>query len=139
PGASRVPLGRVPRTRPARDRHLADAGERALRDAGCDAVLAFRHALRCDVYLPHGGLVEDAWAARDAANGGATFLARLAARGSRKRRFFVECERALLGGDRVPRVVALSRTLAQRIGSVYPATRPRLTVIPNGVDASQFD
>src|SRR5262250_936356 len=61
-GATRVALGHVPRTRPARDRHLADAGEKALRAAGCDTVYAIRHALRCDVYLPHGGLVEDAWA-----------------------------------------------------------------------------
>jgi hypothetical protein len=106
PGATRVDLGRVPRSRPSRDRHLADAGERALRAAGCDTVFAVRHALRCDVFLPHGGLVEDAWAARDAARGGASLLSRIAARWSRKRRFFVEAERALLGCPTGPRVVA---------------------------------
>ena len=85
PGAAAVPLGAVPRSRPARDRHLAVAGERALREAGCGVVFAARHALACDVYLPHGGLVADAWAARDAARGGAGLLARLAARFSAKR------------------------------------------------------
>src|SRR5687768_9622127 len=47
------------RSRPARDRAFATVGEATLRAAGCDVVLAFRHALACDVYLPHGGLVED--------------------------------------------------------------------------------
>jgi len=56
----------APRRRPARDRAFAEVGEATLRAAGCDVVLAFRHALRCDVYLPHGGLVEDALAALDA-------------------------------------------------------------------------
>ena len=139
PRAKRVALGRVPRTRPARDRHLADVGERALRAAGCDVVLAVRHALRCDVYLPHGGLVADAWAARDASRGGAGPLARLAARWSRKRRFFLDAERALLGAASGPRVVAVSRGLAARIGAVYPTARARTVVVPNGVDADRFD
>lgn len=56
----------APRRRPARDRVLATQGERRLREAGCDVVLAFRHVLACDVYLPHGGLVADA---QDAAAG----------------------------------------------------------------------
>jgi len=138
PGATSVPLGRVPVMRPARDRHLAVVGERALRDAGCDVVFAVRHALACDVYLPHGGLVADAYAARDASRGGAGFLSRLAAGLSRKRRFFLRAEQALLSNRAGPRVVAVSRALAMRIASVYPAARGRVTVVPNGVDTDRF-
>lgn len=138
PGVAAVPLGAVPRSRPARDRHLAVAGERALRDAGCTVVFAVRHALACDVYLPHGGLVADAWAARDASRGGAGLFARLAARFSTKRAFFLEAERALLSRADGPRVIAVSRTLAMRIASVYPAARGRVTVVPNGVDVEHF-
>lgn len=138
PGVRAVPLGRVPRRRPSRDRHLALAGVAALRDAGCDVVYAVRHALACDVYLPHGGLVADAWAARDAARGGAGRFARLAARWSRKRRFFREAEAALLAGDAGPRVIAVSRALGARIASVYPKCAGRIVVVGNGVDADRF-
>lgn len=138
PGVEPVALGRVPRGRPARDRHLATAGPAALRAAGCDVVYAVRHALACDVYLPHGGLVADAWAARDATHGAPGPLGRLAAWASRKRRFFLEAERALLGGPTGPRVIALSRLVARRVADVYPAARARVTVVPNGVDTERF-
>jgi len=132
-----VPSARGGRAR--RDRALALDGERALRDAGCDRVFAIRHALACDVYLPHGGLVADASAARDACRGGATFLDRVARRFSRKRAFFEDAERALLAGPTGPTVVALSHALARRIVARYPASKPRVTVVPNGVDVDHFD
>ena len=138
-GVTRVDVGSAPRSRPARDRHLAVEGPRALRAAGCDVVLAVRHALSCDAYLPHGGLVGDAWAARDESRGGASLLDRIAARWSRKRAFLLECERALLDGPTGPRVVALSHAFAARLARVYPAARRRATVVPNGVDVERFD
>lgn len=139
PPGSETLLLRAPRRRPARDRFLAEEGERRLRQAGCDVLLALRHALACDVYLPHGGLVDDALAAHDAALGPAGLLTRLARALSRKRRFFLEAERALLGGASGPRVIALSQRLAERIATRYPAARARTLVIPNGVDVAHFD
>ncbi len=138
-GVERVEVPAARGGRPRRDRALAVDGERALREAGCDAVIAFRHALRCDVYMPHGGLVEDAWRARDEALGAPGFFGRLARRFSRKRAFFLEAERALLGSPEGPRVIAVSRALAARIVAAYPAARARTTVVPNGVDSTAFD
>lgn len=128
----------APRSRPARDRVLATQGERRLREAGCDVVLAFRHVLACDVYLPHGGLVADAQAAADASRGGVGLLARLARALGGKHAFWLEAEQALLGGREGPRVVALSRGLAARIAQAYPAAAGRTVVIPNGVDTERF-
>lgn len=128
----------APRRRPARDRAFAAVGEATLRAAGCDVVLAFRHAPRCDVYLPHGGLVADALAAHDAAAGGVGLLTRLARAWSGKQRFFLEAERALLGASAGPRVIALSRREAERMAVRYPAAAPRITVVPNGVDVAHF-
>jgi UDP-glucose:(heptosyl)LPS alpha-1,3-glucosyltransferase len=139
PGVVAVDVGRVPRSRPARDRAFARQGEAALRAAGADVVLAFRHAPRCDVYFPHGGLVEDAWRAAAAARGGEGRLRRIASALSRKRGFFREAEHAVLGGERGPRVIALSRALAGRIASRFPGARARTTVVPNGVDSDRFD
>src|SRR5207249_4377706 len=109
-----------------------------LRAARCDVVLAIRHALVCDVYLPHGGLVGDALAAHDASSR-ASAPARWWAKRSPKRDFFLEAERALLGAPEGPRVIAVSHALAARIGTVFPGTRTRTTVIPNGVDSDRFD
>ena len=139
PGVDRVAVPGARGRRPARDRALAVEGVRALRDAGCDRVLAVRHALACDVYLPHGGLVEDAWAGQDAARGGVPGYVTFARRFSAKRRFFLEAERALLGGDEGPVVVAVSRALALRIGTRYPKAKRRIRVVTNGVDSDRFD
>jgi UDP-glucose:(heptosyl)LPS alpha-1,3-glucosyltransferase len=138
PAGVRTIRVRAPRRRPARDRVLATEGERLLREAGCDRVLAVRHALRCDVYLPRGGLVGDALAANDRARGGASPLRRWARALSGKHRFFAEAEAALLDGREGPRVIALSRALAERVRTLYPASARRVTVIPNGVDAARF-
>jgi UDP-glucose:(heptosyl)LPS alpha-1,3-glucosyltransferase len=138
-GVAAVDVPGVPRSRPARDRAFAERGEAALRERGADVVLAFRHAPRCDVYFPHGGLVEDAWRAAAAARGGDGLWRRLAARVSRKRAFFLEAERAVLGASEGPRVLALSRALAARIGARYPAARGRTAVVQNGVDSDRFD
>jgi UDP-glucose:(heptosyl)LPS alpha-1,3-glucosyltransferase len=138
PGVDRVAV-EAPAGRPARDRALATTGERRLREAGCDVVLAVRHATACDVYLPHGGLVEDAWAARDRSRGGVGVFARIARRFSAKRGFFLEAERALLGGPHGPRVIAVSQGVAMRIATRYPPAKPRTTVVPNGVDSDRFD
>jgi UDP-glucose:(heptosyl)LPS alpha-1,3-glucosyltransferase len=129
---------RAPRRRPARDRAFALRGVEALRGARCDAVLAIRHALSCDVYLPRGGLVADARAAQDRSRGGPRPGARLLRRVLGKERFFLEAEAALLADPKGPRVVALSRALEARMRALYPATRGRIVVIPNGVDVERF-
>ncbi len=126
-------------SRATRDRALAIDGEKALRDAGCDRVFAIRHALRCDVYLPHGGLVADAFAARDDCRGGVGAWTRFARRFSGKRAFFEEAERQLLGQREGPVVVALSQALRGRMSVRFPAARSRIVVVPNGVDTDRFD
>ena len=139
PGVTRVAVGRARGTRVRRDRAFALDGVKALRGAGADRVLAVRHALSCDVYLPHGGLVADAFAARDAARGGVTGLTTLLRRLSGKRRFFEDAERALLDDPKGPVVIALSNALARRIVRRHPAAKGRVKVIPNGVDVERFD
>ena len=114
----------APRRRPARDRALAVEGEKALRAAGCDVVLGIRHTTACDVYLPHGGLVLDALAAHDMAEGPPGFFARAFGGAIAKREFFVEAERALLAPEAGPKVIALSNALKARISSVYPYASP---------------
>jgi UDP-glucose:(heptosyl)LPS alpha-1,3-glucosyltransferase len=131
---------RAPSRRPARDRAFAVAGTKALRDAGCDVVYAVRHAPGCDVVLPHGGLVADAIHRRDAARGRRPGALRTLLRAlSGKTRWFLEAERAMLGGARGPRVVAVSGLVLQRIAETYPAARSRTVVVWNGVDAARFD
>jgi UDP-glucose:(heptosyl)LPS alpha-1,3-glucosyltransferase len=129
----------APRRRPARDEALAVEGEKALRAAGCDVVLAIRHAYACDVYLPHGGLVLDALAAHDAAEGPPGWFARTFGGALAKREFFLEAERVLLSEEEGPKVIALSNALKARIAAVYPHAKPRTFVIPNGVDSDRFD
>lgn len=128
----------APRRRPARERVFARDGAARLRADGAEVVLAFRHALDCDVYLPHGGLVDDARAAGDAAAGGAGPLARLARALAGKQRFFREAEQALLGPSTGPLVIAVSHRLAERIAARYPGAAARTRVVPNGVDAQHF-
>jgi UDP-glucose:(heptosyl)LPS alpha-1,3-glucosyltransferase len=138
-GVTRCEVDGAPARRPARDRYFAEAGGRALREVGCDVVLAVRHALDCDVYLPHGGLVEDALAARNEAWRSPTWWAALSRKFSRKRDFFLEAERTLLAGNEGPKVIAVSNGLAARIAQVYPAAKARTVVVPNGVDSERFD
>lgn len=124
--------------RPARDARFAEEGEAALRAAGCDVVMAVRHAPRCDVYLPHGGLVVDARAAKDRARG-VTWGRRLARRlGDARLRFFLAMEQELLGRPEGPLVICVSEQLRQRVRTVYPAAASRLVVVPNGVDIERF-
>ncbi len=124
--------------RPGRDARFAARGEAALRDAGCDVVLAVRHTARCDVLILHGGLVGDARAAKDRARGAGAWH-RLARRfGDRRHRWFVEVEREALGGAEGPRVIAVSDAQARRIRAVYPNAAQRIVTVPNGVDAERF-
>jgi UDP-glucose:(heptosyl)LPS alpha-1,3-glucosyltransferase len=139
PEGATLRLVRAPRRRPARDRVFARAGDAALREAGCDVVLAVRHAPRCDVYLPHGGLVADALSARDAARGRPPGLRGVLRALSPKVRWFLEAERAVLDAPEGPVVVCVSRALAARAKALHPACARRLRVVPNGVDAARFD
>ncbi len=125
--------------RPECDEAFAGDGARALRAAGCDVVLAFRHASDCDVYLPHGGLVQEARDAKDAARGGAGVLKTIARTFSRKHEFFLKAERALLGDERGPVVIAVSQSLARRMQRAYPACAHRVVAVINGVDTDHFD
>jgi len=136
-GVETLPVSAFGR-RPKRDATFAREGERKLRDAGCDVVFAIRHAPVCDVYLPHGGLVEDALAAKDRAAGGVGALTRLGRALGGKHAFFREAEAALLGSPEGPRVIAVSNRLAGRIRARYPAAAGRITTIVNGVDTEHF-
>lgn len=129
----------APLRRPARDRAFALDGARALRDAGADCVLAFRHAPDCDVYLPHGGLILDAIAGRDRARGRAPWSSALRHAFSPRVAFFVGAERAVLAGPEGPTVICLSRRLQARMRMLYPASSARTVVVPNGVDSTFFD
>jgi len=129
----------APRARPERDEAFARDGARALRDAGCDVVFAIRHALDCDVYLPHGGLVDLARERKDLAAGGAGLLTRLGRVFGRKHAFFQQAEAALLAGREGPLVIAVSEWIAGKIRAQYPACASRLKVVVNGVDVERFD
>ncbi len=129
----------APRRRPARDRAFATRGAAALREAGASCVLAFRHAPDCDVYLPHGGLVLDAIAARDRALGRSRWTSAVRHALSARVRYFVEAEQAVLARASGPTVICLSRRHRARTRMLYPAAERRLVVIPNGVDATHFD
>lgn len=130
---------KAPSSRPERDATFARDGAAALRAAGSDVVMAVRHALDCDVYFPHGGLVDDARAAKDEAVGGPSFLTRVGRAFSRKHAFFQEAERAMLGGVQGPLVLAVSHMLASRIAHAYPASAERIVTVVNGVDGVHFD
>ena len=136
-GVQHVPV-RVRGGRPERDEAFAQQGEAALRDVGCDVVFAIRHAPRCDVYLPHGGLVREARAAKDRARGRVTRRMAIARRFSRKFEWFCDVERQLLGERKGPLVIAVSKGLRERIVKQYPACVGRIQVVVNGVDASHF-
>ena len=125
--------------RPERDQAFARDGERALREAGCDVVFAIRHAPKCDVYLPHGGLVDEARAAKDLSVGGASRWTRLGRRFSRKHDWFRVVEASLLGSERGPLVIAVSEGLRQRIVRHFPACAHRIVTVVNGVDAAHYD
>ncbi|MDA1195461.1 MAG: glycosyltransferase family 4 protein [Planctomycetota bacterium] len=125
--------------RPERDEAFAIEGERALRAAGCDVVLAVRHALACDVYLPHGGLVDLARDMKDRAVGGPSRWTRVARAFSRKHAFFQRAEAALLAGRDGPLVIAVSAWIAGKLRAAYPACAPRLRTVLNGVDCEHFE
>jgi UDP-glucose:(heptosyl)LPS alpha-1,3-glucosyltransferase len=137
PGVEAIGID-APRPRPERDQAFARRGPAALREAGCDVVLAVRHALDCDVYFPHGGLVQDARDAKDRATGGASLWTRMARTFSRKHEFFLEAERRQLGAADGPLVISVSNVLAERMKAVFPACRERLVTVLNGVDAEHF-
>lgn len=129
---------KAPSGRPERDMAFAERAPAALRDAGCHRVLAFRHATDCDVYMPHGGLVDDARNAGDAAVGGPSRWTRIARAFSRKHAFFVEAETKLLAEREGPLVIAVSSTLGARIRQQFPSTTGRVQVVVNGVDTEHF-
>jgi len=129
----------APSGRPERDEAFAVEGARLLRARGCDVVFAIRHALDCDVYLPHGGLVDDARAAKDRAAHGPGLGTRIARRFSRKHAFFLRAEEALLGGEEGPAVIAVSDMLRARVKARYPAALARTTTVVNGVDVERFE
>ncbi len=129
---------RAPRRRPARDRCFALDGHAALKAADCDVVFAIRHALRADVFMPHGGLVLDARDAKLKSLAGEHGVSQTA-RGSRKEAFFVEAEQAMLAGATGPSVIAVSPMLLTRMVGIYPALKERARCVVNGVDSDHFD
>jgi len=124
--------------RPQRDEAFAQEAARQLGAAGCDVIFAIRHASTCDVYLPHGGLVQDALAAKDRAVGGTSLLTRIGRLLNGKHAFFQRAEAELLAQAEGPRVIAVSRRVAGRLRGRYPACAARVVTIPNGVDSEHF-
>jgi UDP-glucose:(heptosyl)LPS alpha-1,3-glucosyltransferase len=53
-------------------------------------------------------------------------------------RWFLATERQALGGANGPVVIAVSRALAARMRSIYPAVGGRLVVVHNGADTARF-
>jgi UDP-glucose:(heptosyl)LPS alpha-1,3-glucosyltransferase len=128
----------APRGRPERDETFARDGVVALREAGCAVVYAIRHAHSCDVFLPHGGLVDDARDAKDRAAGGVGLATRVGRAFSRKHAFFQRTEQALLGSVEGPLVIAVADWIAGRIRRRHPACAERVVTVRNGVDAEHF-
>jgi UDP-glucose:(heptosyl)LPS alpha-1,3-glucosyltransferase len=131
--APRWPRGRA-------ERGFARAAADRAEACGADAVLAVRHALRCTVYQPHGGIHADTLAAglESREPGPGRTLARIAASVSSRHRTFLAMERELLGGSEPPRFVALGTRVERSALGRYPGLRGRTSIVPNGVDVETF-
>ncbi|MEN8150499.1 MAG: glycosyltransferase family 4 protein [Planctomycetota bacterium] len=118
-------------TRAGRDRDFAERARLFTKAEAFDRVLGFRHLLACDVYVPHGGSVTEAFAAHREAKGGIALP-----RG--RVRNFLRLERELLTGPDVPGVQAVSDMVRGDLLRHYPGLEGRIEVVPNGVDLERF-
>jgi len=119
---------------------FAKASAARARGVRADAVLAVRHAADCDVYQPHGGLHADTVAGglESREPGLGRTAARLANAVTGRHRVFMDLERRLLGRERPPRFLALSRRVEASALARYPGLAGRTTVVHGGVDPVRF-
>lgn len=122
----RVPLSMAARTRLGRYRAFLDSLEKHRAPERYDAVHAMLPA-PCDVYHPHAGLEAIGWRR-------ASVLQRWS---NRRRRAFVETERALLTGAR-PFVLCLSDQAREQAMGVYSQARERFLTLHSAVDDTRF-
>jgi UDP-glucose:(heptosyl)LPS alpha-1,3-glucosyltransferase len=119
-------------TRSGRDREFAERARILCGAEGFDTVAGFRHLLSCDVYAPHGGSIDAAFAAHRAARRRPPFP-------SRRVNMFRRLERELLEGRNPPRaVLAVSNMVRDDLAGRYPKIADRIHVVPNGVDLDRF-
>ncbi|MGN6625365.1 MAG: glycosyltransferase family 4 protein [Tepidisphaeraceae bacterium] len=123
----RVPLSMTARTRLGRYRAFLDSLEKHRAAERYDAVHAMLPA-PCDVYHPHAGLEAIGWRQASA----------LQRWSNRRRRAFVETERALLTGARPPFVLCLSDQARAQARAVYPEARERFLTLHSAVDDARF-
>jgi UDP-glucose:(heptosyl)LPS alpha-1,3-glucosyltransferase len=133
----RLSVPRWPRWR--REICFARAALRAHEESGRDLLLAARHALRADVYHPHGGCFR---ASREALQRSAAPLERLWRRLSIPFRpalqvlLRLDREVFLASPDLV--TVSASRVVEEDFRRSYPELRYRFELLPNGVDLERF-
>ncbi len=134
-----IPVRLPPGPRLLREMILARVPGKMIARGGFDAVVAFRHALKADIFQPHGGLHIESLkgAARSQAGrtGAPAFLLLLKKFFSPKNLFFLWCDRVLLGSGPKHRVAALS---AMTAGPVEKRLGCPVAVIHNGVDTGRF-
>jgi UDP-glucose:(heptosyl)LPS alpha-1,3-glucosyltransferase len=118
--------------RGTRERALARDLPAAAHEAGCDVTVGVRHLERVDLYWPHGGAHAASLAARRRSRG----LPERPPRG--RHRVFIELERELCerGGARA--IACPSRLVFEELSRIWPASIPRLELVPNGVDLERF-
>ncbi len=123
-----------------REFHLARAPARFRREGTFDLVVAFRHALDCDLFQPHGGLHADSLrgAVRPLAR---TRIARSLLYGrkllSPKNLLFLWIDRVLLR-RRPPVCVAALSVMTERSIRRRAGAGTEIAVIANGVDRTRF-
>ena len=107
------------------------------REEGCDVLVGVRHLPEVDLYWPHGGSHLATLAARDDARGRRRDATTpIVPRG--RHRSFVALERQLLQQGGATLVACPSQLVFDELGEHWPASRPRLRLVPNGVDLLRF-
>ena len=124
-------------TRGAKERALGRRLVDRAREEGCDVLVGVRHLPEVDLYWPHGGSHLATLAARrNTPRRGRDAATPIVPRGRHKS--FVALERQLLqqGGARL--VACPSLLVFEELARHWPAARPRLRLVPNGVDLERF-
>lgn len=106
-----------------------------------DRTMGFRHVLSVDRFQPHEGLFIDALLGSLRPFSKSPFLQRLLFLRkllSLKNQYFLYADRTLFKRKPGLKVAALAQSTARSILKRHGDTRPRVRVIPNGVDRSQY-
>lgn len=125
----------------AREICFSRALSRFRREGAFDRVVGFRHVTDVDRYQPHGGVFIDSLKGSIRAQTERPVLRRcllLRKLLSPKNLFFLHADRKLFSSHPELEVAAVSKRTARSIEARYSAFKPRVTVIPNGVDLRRF-